>query len=94
MNHSLTLAHLGAIGPGCKANLISGSASDALSPLPAKMQEYSEQPGFQLGLLVDRRDRAVYVYRQDVAVLYLTGVSEVDCGPELAGFILKLDQIW
>jgi Uma2 family endonuclease len=70
------------------------SASDALSPLQAKMQEYSEQPGFQLGLLIDRKNRDVYVYRQGVVIVRLTGVSEVDCGPELVGFVLRLDRVW
>jgi Uma2 family endonuclease len=39
------------------------SASDNLQPLKDKMQEYMQEPGIQLGLLIDRKNRRVYIYR-------------------------------
>jgi Uma2 family endonuclease len=39
------------------------SASDNLKPLQEKMQEYMREPGVQLGWLIDRKNRRVYIYR-------------------------------
>jgi Uma2 family endonuclease len=69
------------------------SNSDTLSGLQEKMQEYIEQ-GVQLGLLIDRKNRTVHVYRPHQEPDILVQPEVVNCDPELPGFELKMARIW
>jgi Uma2 family endonuclease len=69
------------------------SSSDTLSGLQEKMQEYIEQ-GVRLGLLIDRKNRTVHVYRPNQAPAILVQPEMVNCDPELPGFELKMARIW
>jgi Uma2 family endonuclease len=69
------------------------SSSDTLSGLQEKMQEYIEQ-GVRLGLLIDRKNRTVHVYRPNQAPVILVQPEVVNCDPELPGFELKMARIW
>ena len=72
------------------------SASDNLQPLKDKMQEYMQEPGIQLGLLIDRRNRRVYIYRpgQIEECLEIENPDTVSCDPILSGFVLDMRKIW
>ena len=69
------------------------SASDRLSTLQAKMQEYIDN-GARLGWLIDPIGRRAYVYRPGVAVVALDAPRTLSGEPELAGFELDLGAIW
>jgi len=70
------------------------SASDNLQPLKDKMQEYMQEPGVQLGLLIDRKNRRVYIYRPRQLEECLENPDTVSCEPVLPGFVLKMGKIW
>ena len=69
------------------------SASDRLSALQAKMQEYIDN-GARLGWLVDPIGRRAYVYRPGAEVEVLDSPQTLSGDPELAGFTLDLSAIW
>ena len=69
------------------------SASDRLSTLQAKMQEYIDN-GARLGWMIDPIGRRAYVYRPGVAVEVLDSPRTLSGDPELAGFALDLGAIW
>ncbi len=69
------------------------SSSDTLVGLQEKMQEYVEQ-GVRLGLLIDRKNRNVHVYRPNCEPEVLDSPERVSCDPELPGFGLKMTKIW
>lgn len=69
------------------------SASDKLSDLQSKMQEYIDN-GTSLGWLIDRQNRTVYVYRPDRAPEILDKPDETIGDPELPGFCLQMAKIW
>lgn len=69
------------------------SASDTLSSLQSKMQEYIDN-GALLGLLIDRKNRAVHVYRPDHSPEILENPNGVSCAPELSEFTLPMSRIW
>jgi len=69
------------------------SASDNLQPLKDKMQEYIEN-GAALGLLIDRKNRKVYIYSSQQEVQGLDNPDTVSADPVLPGFILKMANIW
>lgn len=69
------------------------SASDALKTLQEKMEEYIEN-GAELGLLIDRKNRNVHVYRPGRSPEILTNPNSVSCNPELSGFSLQMAKIW
>ncbi len=69
------------------------SASDTLSKLQTKMQEYINN-GAVLGLLIDRKNRQVYIYRPNREVEVLDNPDRISCEPELSGFTLKMAKIW
>jgi Uma2 family endonuclease len=69
------------------------SSSDTLTKLQIKMQEYIEN-GAVLGLLIDRKNRTVYIYRPHLEVEGLDNPDTVSCEPELPGFVLKMEKIW
>ena len=70
------------------------SFSDNLQPLKEKMQEYMQEPGIQLGLLIDRKNRRVYVYRPGQIEECLENPDTVNCDPVLPGFVLNMGKIW
>jgi Uma2 family endonuclease len=69
------------------------SASDTLSSLKKQMEEYIDN-GASLGLLIDRKNRKVYIYRPDREPEILDNPETVNCNPELPGFILQMAKIW
>jgi Uma2 family endonuclease len=69
------------------------SSSDTLTELPAKMQEYIDN-GVRLGLLIDRKQQQVHVYRPDCTPQILHQPETVSCEPELVGFCLQMAKIW
>jgi len=69
------------------------SPSDSLSHLKEKLQEYIDN-GASLGLLLDRKNRQVYVYRPQQEVECLDNPKTVSCEPVLKGFSLELESIW
>ncbi|MFP4414669.1 Uma2 family endonuclease [Coleofasciculus sp.] len=69
------------------------SASDTLSSLKTKMQEYIEN-GISLGWLIDRKNRTVYIYRSNQEVQILENPEQVSGEPELPGFRLLMSKIW
>jgi Uma2 family endonuclease len=70
------------------------SESDNLQTLKDKMLEYMQEPGIQLGLLIDRKNRHVYIYRPGEDVECLENPDVVNCEPILPGFVLKMGKIW
>ncbi|WP_026100431.1 Uma2 family endonuclease [Fortiea contorta] len=70
------------------------SASDRLQTLQEKMTEYMQEPGVQLGLLIDRKHRQVYIYRPGKPEECLDHPVSVNCEPVLPGFILNLNKVW
>ena len=69
------------------------SETDRLKVLQDKMQEYIDN-GTQLGWLIDRLQRKVYVYRHHALVVELDRPVTVSGDPVLSGFVLDLSQIW
>ena len=69
------------------------SASDTLKPLQNKMQQYIDN-GVQLGWLIDRKQRRVYIYRPGNPVDCLNHPAAVSGDPILPGFVLDLSKIW
>ena len=69
------------------------SASDNLTPLKTKMQEYIDN-GALLGWLIDRKKRQVYIYRSGVAVECLDNPATISGESVLPGFVLDLSKIW
>ena len=69
------------------------SASDTLSGLQDKMQEYIEN-GVSLGWLIDRKNHKVYVYRPGQEVQVLENPKEISGDPELPGFDLPMAKVW
>ena len=69
------------------------SATDSLSVLKEKMQEYLDN-GAQLGLLLDPEQRRVYVYRPEAEVEELESPETMSGEPILSGFNLDLREIW
>ncbi|MGM3309015.1 Uma2 family endonuclease [Anabaena sp. WFMT] len=70
------------------------SASDNLQPLKDKMTEYMQEPGIQLCLLIDRKNRRVYIYRPGQTEECLENPDTVSCEPVLSGFVLNMSKIW
>ncbi|MBT9312839.1 Uma2 family endonuclease [Leptothoe kymatousa] len=69
------------------------SASDAVKTLQEKMEEYVDN-GAELGLLIDRKNRNVHVYRPGQPPEILTNPDSVSCDPELSGFSLQMARVW
>ncbi|MEH2034133.1 MAG: Uma2 family endonuclease [Nostoc sp.] len=70
------------------------SPSDNLKPLKEKMEEYMKEPGVQLGLLIDRKHRRVYIYRPGVLEECLENPATVSGESILPGFVLNLNKVW
>lgn len=69
------------------------SASDALAPLQAKLQEYMEN-GAQLGWLIDPQQQVVEIYRPNQAVEVLQTPIQLSGESVLPGFVLDLSTIF
>lgn len=69
------------------------SSSDTLASLKEKMAEYITN-GVRLGLLIDRKNRQVYIYRPDREPEILDNPESVSCEPEMPKFALKMAKIW
>ena len=69
------------------------SASDTLTGLQAKMQEYMEN-GVLLGWLIDRKHRTVHIYRSNQAPQILENPDSISGDPELPGFMLPMAKVW
>lgn len=70
------------------------SPSDNLQPLKDKMAEYMKEPGIQLGWLIDRKHRQVYIYCPDKPEECLENPDTVSADPILPGFVLNMSKIW
>lgn len=69
------------------------SSSDKLKSLQNKLQEYIDN-GAKLGLLIDRKNRNVHIYRPEQEPQILENPSAVSCSPELPGCSLPMSQVW
>ncbi|MBN4000765.1 Uma2 family endonuclease [Nostoc sp. LPT] len=69
------------------------SENDNLRILQDKMQEYIDN-GTQLGWLIDRKQRQVFIYRPNIAVEKLDNPKTLYDESLLPGFVLDLSQIW
>ena len=69
------------------------SASDALSRLEAKMEEYLAN-GASLGWLIDRKTRQIHIYRPNQVPEVLEHPDTVSADPQLRGFVLQMTKIW
>jgi Uma2 family endonuclease len=68
------------------------SASDHLSTVREKMEEYLEN-GMQLGWLINPQDKQVEIYRQGKAVEVLQSPVSLSGEDVLSGFVLDLQDI-
>jgi Uma2 family endonuclease len=69
------------------------SASDSLSKLQEKMQEYMAN-GARLGWLIDPQNQRVEIYRPGREVEVLEQPMELSGEEVLPGFVLNLRRIW
>lgn len=91
---ALTEAQKASFAPICPDFVIElRSSSDTLTSLQDKMQEYMVN-GAVLGLLIDRKNRTVHLYRPDQEPSILDDPETVSGDPELSGFVLKMAKIW
>ncbi|MBW4625496.1 MAG: Uma2 family endonuclease [Brasilonema octagenarum HA4186-MV1] len=70
------------------------SSSDNLQPLKDKMEEYMREPGIQLGWLIDRKHRKVYIYRPGMSEECLDNPVTVSGESVLPGFVLNMSKVW
>ncbi|MHC5933110.1 Uma2 family endonuclease [Nostoc sp.] len=70
------------------------SRSDNLQTLKEKMEEYINEPGIQLGWLIDRKQRKVYIYRPGLSEECLDNPATVSGESVLPGFILNMSKVW
>ncbi|MEH1829153.1 MAG: Uma2 family endonuclease [Nostoc sp.] len=70
------------------------STSDNLQTLKDKMEEYINEPGIQLGWLIDRKQRKVYIYRPGLPEECLDNPATVSGDSVLPGFILNMSKVW
>ena len=93
--NALTLEQQKKFAPICPDFVIElRSASDNLQPLKDKMQEYMQEPGIQLGFLIDRKNRRVYIYHPGQPEECLENPETVSGEPVLSGFVLQMSKIW
>ncbi len=92
--NTLTEEHKASFAPICPDFVVElRSATDTIKNLQIKMQEYLEN-GSQLGLLIDRKTRTVYIYRLGREPEILKEPDFIACDPELPGFVLQMAKIW
>ncbi|WP_392482273.1 Uma2 family endonuclease [Nostoc sp. C110] len=70
------------------------SPSDNLQTLKEKMEEYMNEPGIQLGWLIDRKQRKVYIYRPGLLEECLDNPASLSGESVLPGFILNMSKVW
>jgi Uma2 family endonuclease len=70
------------------------SPSDNLQLLKEKMEEYMREPGVQLGWLIDRKHRQVYIYRPGKSEECLENPATVNGDEVLSGFVLNMSKVW
>ncbi|MBW4672430.1 MAG: Uma2 family endonuclease [Cyanomargarita calcarea GSE-NOS-MK-12-04C] len=70
------------------------SPSDNLQPLKDKMEEYMKEPGVQLGWLIDRKHRKVYIYRPRMPEECLDNPASVSGETVLPGFVFNMSKVW
>jgi Uma2 family endonuclease len=92
--NALTDSQKASFAPICPDFVIElRSASDRLSTLQDKMQEYINN-GALLGFLIDRKNRTVHIYRPHQTPQILQNPETVEGSPEIPGFMLKMAKIW
>ncbi|NJM48896.1 MAG: Uma2 family endonuclease [Alkalinema sp. RU_4_3] len=92
--NALTDAEKASFAPICPDFVIElRSSSDTLVGLQEKMQEYIDN-GAVLGLLIDRKNKTVHVYRPNQEPKILDNPEIVEGDPELPGFGLRMAKIW
>lgn len=92
--NGLTVEQKASFAPICPDFVIElRSASDTLTSLQDKMQEYLAN-GALLGWLIDRKHRTVHRYRPDQEPEILDHPDVVSGDPELPGFVLRMAKIW
>lgn len=69
------------------------SQSDGLKVLQNKMQEYIDN-GANLGWLIDRLQKKVYIYRPNMLVEELNNPATLNGAPVLPKFVLDLSHVW
>ena len=90
--NALTSQQKASFAPICPDFVIElRSASDSLTTLQDKMQEYLDN-GARLGLLIDRQNRTIHVYRSGLAPEILNDPESVSGEPELPGFTLQIGK--
>lgn len=57
------------------------------------MQEYIDN-GTELGWLIDRKQRQVFIYRPNIQVEVLDNPQTISGEPLLNGFVLDLSPVW
>ena len=70
------------------------SPSDNLKPLQEKMAEYMREPGIQLGWLIDRKNKKVYIYQPGIPEECLDNPASVSGDPVLPEFVLNMSKVW
>lgn len=70
------------------------SPSDNFQPLKDKMEEYMREPGVQLGWLIDRKHRKVYIYRPGLPEECLDDPNTISGEAVLPGFVLNMSKVW
>jgi Uma2 family endonuclease len=92
--NALTADQKASFAPLCPDFVIElRSASDRLSSLQDKMQEYMAN-GASLGMLIDRKNLRVHIYRPNQEPEILDNPETVSGEPELPGFVLRMAKIW
>jgi len=69
------------------------SPNDSLSKTQDKMQEYMEN-GCRLGLLINRKNQQVEIYRAGREMEVLNAPSSISGEDVLPGFVLNMQPIW
>ena len=69
------------------------SASDSLSPIQEKLQEYLDN-GLRLGWLIDSKRRIIEIYRPEQPVKTVDFSTEISGKPVLKEFTLDIEQIY
>ncbi|MBD0385089.1 MAG: Uma2 family endonuclease [Nostoc sp. C3-bin3] len=93
--NSLSLEQQRKFAPICPDFVVElKSPSDNLQTLKEKMEEYMDEPGIQLGWLIDRKQRKVYIYRPGLPEECLDNPASVSGELVLPGFILNMSKVW
>jgi len=92
--NTLTVKQKASFAPICPDFVIElRSASDTVSSLQKKMEEYLAN-GTRLGWLIDRQNQKVHIYRPNQEPVILSSPETVSGNPELLGFELVMAKIW